>query len=383
MRLICVEREMRENARLSDLSSSSKQWLLSLLRGETVPFPGGMPGVELKRFLQFTADAGIQPYLCYRLKQTGELQTCPSALVQAIESRYLMERVSARLRKDELTYILAEFDRQAIRALVLKGSALVHLIYPEPNLRPACDIDLLVDPATRPRAEHAILSLGYRLANRYNFEAQYIRRKDNVEHLLDLHWKLSDSPFLSPLFAFEELFDRSIPINGLSISARGLDIIDSLLNACLHLVNHRDWNHLVWLLDIDLLSRRLTDAEFEEFVDRAIAKQCASVCFEALKRTQEIFGTERNHPAVRQLANRRETSAYLLNPERDGYHEFQQLFRASPWRQRMRLLWLALFPPLHLISPEYKRASKPIIYLRRLIKMPARIFDYFRRNSRG
>ncbi|MGH9847318.1 MAG: nucleotidyltransferase domain-containing protein, partial [Blastocatellia bacterium] len=215
---------MKENARLSYLSSPSSpaspagQWLLSLLRGETVPFPGDVPGGEMKRFLQFTADAGIQPYLCYRLKQIGGWQTCPPVLAEALEGRYLMERIAARLRRDELTYILAEFDRHGIRALVLKGSALVHLIYPEPNLRPACDIDLLVDPAARPRAEQAILSLGYRLTNTYNFEAQYFRRKNNVEHLLDLHWKLSDSPFLSPLFAFEELFDRSIPINGLSIS---------------------------------------------------------------------------------------------------------------------------------------------------------------------
>jgi Uncharacterised nucleotidyltransferase len=376
--------EMNENAnaKLADLSSSSKQWLLSLLRGDATPFPDGLPGGEMNRFLRFTDDAGIQPYLCYRLKQTGTWQTCPPRLAQAIEGRYLMERISARLRRDELTRVLAEFDRHGIRALVLKGSALVHLIYPEPNLRPACDIDLFVDPAARPRAEQTIRSLGYCLAKTHNFEAQYFRLDGNVEHLLDLHWKLSDSPFLGPLFAFDELFDRSIPINGLSVAARGLDLIDALLNACVHLAAHRDWDHLVWLLDIDLLSRRLTDAEFEAFVDRAITRQCATICLEALKRTQEIFGAGRDHPAIRRLANRPETSAYLLNPERDSYHEFHQLLRVSPWSQRVRLLRLALFPPLDVISPEHTRAGGSVVYLRRLINMPARCFSYFRRKIR-
>ncbi len=322
----------------------------------------------------------------HRWQEAGHSLSYPLALQDEFQRRYLMERINTRVRTDELKRVLAELEQHNLRVLVLKGMALAHLLYPEPSLRPSSDIDLLIASADQSRAEALLQALGYAKVAVHTFEASFYRQVEALEYRLDLHWKLSDSPFFGPLFDFEDMYGRALTLGRLGTFAKGLELTDALLHACIHLVGHREWDHLIWLLDIDLLVGRLTESEFEIFVERALAKECGEVCGVALQRVRETFGTELSEAALQRLLGRREPSAYLLNPKRDLHREFEQLFRVSPWRRRFALLWQVFLPPIAMINSEYKPDGDKypvIIHLRRWSRLPFKIWRHYQKRLLG
>jgi hypothetical protein len=68
---------------------------------------------------------------------------------------------AARVREQALTDILACYQAAGIDALVLKGGALAHLVYPQPLLRPMRDIDILVRAAEVYRAYQLLPAIGF------------------------------------------------------------------------------------------------------------------------------------------------------------------------------------------------------------------------------
>jgi hypothetical protein len=88
-----------------------------------------------------------------------------------------------------------------------------------------------------------------------------------------------------------------------------------------------------------------------------------------------------NHPSIQALFEKdsagrrgRDSSSYLLGPERNYIYEFSHLMLESSWGDRVRLLRGALFPPLRELEDRYdtrNRAKIPFIYLYRIMfKLP-------------
>jgi hypothetical protein len=76
-------------------------------------------------------------------------------------------RHAAAAREMSIDRLLPAFSADGVPVLLLKGSALAHLIYGNPALRPMADIDVLIDPADTERATAIARSLGYRFASRH------------------------------------------------------------------------------------------------------------------------------------------------------------------------------------------------------------------------
>ena len=374
---------MTEPVTFSALPQPLQDWLCAQLRGAACVFPSDITEAEINALVHFAAKAGLHPFLWHR-QQQQDAADYPAAFAQQWQPGYLIAQVITRLRAQELARVLTCFQQHNIRTLVLKGAALAHQLYPEPALRPAADIDLWVEPRAEHSAQQALLALGYHCEQRYNFEAQFDRPSETTKFTIDLHWKFSDSPFLSPLFEFDELYARAEPLKGLAISAYGLGKVDALLNACTHYAKDKDRDHFIWLLDLDLLLRQMTTAELEEFIALAIQKGCGALCHAALHRAREILKLPLSEAALQRLKQEAEASAYLLDPQRDAYRDFAQLLRASPWRQRVALIWQGFFPPLHLINLEHKPHGDTdmlFIHLRRLRRLPLRIFRHYVKRS--
>lgn len=91
--------------------------------------------------------------------------------VQGIES--LGKRLSSEFSRAQLSAlygltvdrataeVVAALDAEGIRALLIKGPALTRWLYPESSSRGYRDIDLMVAPATRARAEGVLERLGF------------------------------------------------------------------------------------------------------------------------------------------------------------------------------------------------------------------------------
>jgi hypothetical protein len=86
---------------------------------------------------------GMGPLLRHHLKRV-QIEI-PEETKRALDGLYLRHRRLNQVNTDVLLEITSMFEKEGIRALVLKGLALAYEYYPDPALRPASDIDLLLE----------------------------------------------------------------------------------------------------------------------------------------------------------------------------------------------------------------------------------------------
>ncbi|MDH3637141.1 MAG: nucleotidyltransferase family protein [Gammaproteobacteria bacterium] len=116
---------------------------------------------------------GIAPLSHRNLQAAGV--TIPKHVARALQGLALRHRRSAEIRTTMLCRILDVLETAGIHPIVLKGAALMHLIYPEPGLRPMRDLDILVDPRRAADAQR-------RLVDELGFTAQAEHRGFMFHH---------------------------------------------------------------------------------------------------------------------------------------------------------------------------------------------------------
>lgn len=102
---------------------------------------------------------GLAPWLHRQIRASeAPLPELARRQLAALGSRHAR---SNAIRGRALVEISESLQRRDIPMLALKGSALAHLIYPAPGLRPMRDIDLLVAPQHLASAAEVMAGLGY------------------------------------------------------------------------------------------------------------------------------------------------------------------------------------------------------------------------------
>jgi hypothetical protein len=147
--------------------------------------------------------------------------------------------IHALVLERTLLALWSRLQAAEVEAVVLKGSALAHGVYPDPSWRPFGDIDLLVRDKQWPKALKALSSCGFQ--RRYQeprpgFTARFghaalLEDSQHVE--VDLHRTLVAGPFgmwIQP----DELFDRTTDFVLGGIVLRRLDNTAALAHACVH-----------------------------------------------------------------------------------------------------------------------------------------------------
>jgi hypothetical protein len=117
---------------------------------------------QLREWAEVAAQAeahGLAPLLYVHLKGAG-IQL-PLAAKRELQGLYLRHRHANQVRTRVLHDVLAAYQAAGIPALVLKGAALFHLVYPEPGLRPMSDLDILVPESEAWRAQRTLAELGF------------------------------------------------------------------------------------------------------------------------------------------------------------------------------------------------------------------------------
>jgi hypothetical protein len=311
-------------------------WLVGTLRGERPAWPGSAAADEAQ-VVEVGDRLGMLPLLWHRLHDGGE---CPSTLSDTLRNRALLEAVTAQVRRDETQRILEALKAASVSALVIKGAALAHLVYPLPSLRPACDVDVLLAREDWPRAETALWGVAYRPAKRY-FHQVTLAQEDAspLAPYLDVHWEVSEQPVIGRAYTLSELFERSLPIPVLGEGARTVSVADALLMACAHFAQHRQWHRLIWLYDI-------------LFVRLACSKRLQAVCRAAMRLADRYFGEPgktgilgnfvRADAGIRDYI---EPSAHLLAQRHRLVHDFLLEMRSRGWRERGRLLRRIVLQP--------------------------------------
>lgn len=140
-------------------------------------------------FLNLVLSQDLAPLWHHCLQSAGLLETLPRELGDALRSARMAAAAGYLRQRAALDELEALFAAQGIGYLVMKGVFVRECVQPDPALRPAADIDVLISPQDRRRAASALLGAGYSHHEEpsiISHEATFSRGQVDI----DLHWHM-------------------------------------------------------------------------------------------------------------------------------------------------------------------------------------------------
>jgi hypothetical protein len=292
------------------------------------------------------------------------------------------------LRLADLRTVLQALDARGVTALVLKGTALAYDLYPEPELRPRGDTDLLIPAEARETVREALTAIGYteRLTSgdEHGVRQAAFTRVDSfgLEHIYDVHWSIANSAVFAEVLTFDELRQQARPLPRIAPNALGLPDVEALLLACVHRVaHHHDSDRLVWLFDIALLRGRLSREEHERFWRLAAERDVLGVCRHSVALADSWSVREPHDGAEEFLSGtelaRDEPSRAFLAEEMTQGELLRADLKALSWPARLRRLQQLAFPPAAFLQQSFGVRSRlllPWLYVYRGARGVGRLF---------
>jgi len=354
-----------------------EEWLSAALRGEPVEWDGF--SLSSAAVLARCDALEISELLHHELARDPHFRGWPTDLRTELARRARESTARHLVRSAEIAEVLEALASNSVRPVVFKGTALSHLVYDSPALRPHADTDIFVLRSDVETVRRVLKECGYAeppMTDGEHVFCQFQMVKTDrlgIEHVFDVHWKISTQSLFADVITFDEISAESVPIRALGSSARGAGGAHALLLACLHpVMHHRNVDRLIWFYDIHLLVRRLPPADVERFASLAINKGIAGICAHQLTVASECFHTPL--PAVVatwSAAATAEPSAIYLRAGRRWHHELWWNVRGlGRWRDRVRLLREVLLPPPRYMLDSYHLGASavfllPVLYVHR------------------
>jgi hypothetical protein len=339
---------------------------------------------ERSSLLWLAREHRVQHLLAWRLHRRGTdlhawFGEAADALRQDVRHQFVVDAV----RNEELTRVIAALaDADGAMPVLFKGAALAHSHYPESWLRPRLDTDLLISAPSGPGAFEVLRSLGYAQSistsgELVTYQASFERLDGfDVAHCLDVHWKVANWQAVADVLSHEEIAARAIPLPALGPHARAACASDALVLACLHrAAHHRDSEELLWIYDIHLIARRLSDAEWTAALTIAERGAVKAICERGLRLAIDRFNTPVPIEVMRRLEHRqhgavREPSSVYLSKNLRRVDGLMSDLRSLPVRAGTRLIAEHLFPPAEYMKKKYGvRSLRSILfaYARRIV----------------
>lgn len=293
-------------------------------------------------------------------------------------------RVSNIILYTETKECLQAFKQAGIPAVLLKGLALVILIYHDYSLRRCIDADILVHKTDLPRAIDLLVGMGFKVATPevkreseidYENEFQLIKQ-DATRTKIELHWSLFDSPYYQehlPIYWFWQT-QKSIDFYGIETNILGPEA--QVIHLCGHLVLHHRGDELLWLNDIawvivqcqdimdwEMLLEKVQSYQLLIPVQKVIAELnnnwSVPIPAEFLKR---LFALRASKDEVVRITR-------LVTMDRGAGKRFvDDLSGIGGWRKRLRFILLKLFPSIDYMRQRYHVSNSlllPLYYLYR------------------
>jgi len=357
--------------------SSIDSLICAALRGEQPAWPWGCDDGAIQQALSRVDFHGVGPLL----HGQPVPREWPRQLVDLLWRRALEHTVWELSHQHLLGEALAGLHAAGIQPVLFKGTALAYSIYEQP-VRARGDTDLIVPPEARESTHRLLSALGWQRAiavsgEFVSYQCTYTRQAaDGATHCLDLHWKINNSEVLSQLFTHEELLRAGRPLPALCPHAVGASPVHSLLIACMHRathltnpyyvdrVAHCTDSRLIWLADIQLLARHLSDEDWSALVSLARQKGLCAISLDGFARTQEYLGMQVPDFVQQALAAASQdeaVSTYLSAGKLTQY--WMDFLALKTLDRRMALVREMLFPPPDYMRARFAARSAPLPWL--------------------
>ncbi len=289
---------------LHDLSDELLAYVRSVLQDESPLAPEASVD-EWSSLLNFLQAHWIIPFLYRKIGFLPQECHPPEAIADEMRQAFLFSRVRSLHMERQLREIIEGFQEEGVRVLVLRGPALAFSLYPDPAMRPSCDLDLLVLPEQVVQARGILESLGYKcLGKRFEVARDFFREECFVHQKnpgnkfpVDLHWVHWE---LHPFFKgseevdIQDLFQRACKIETPTLAFETLHPVDYLIHSAIHLIMiHKNEMRLSWIYDTALLAQRLqVPDDWETLQERCVAWTARLPLEHCLKMAQAWAGLE-------------------------------------------------------------------------------------------
>lgn len=289
-------RAQQPDAHPSDQSEASvvDGYLAAILRGEAdEPLPTDLADLVPERALYH----GVSALL---VADRSAINCLPPAAWERLQAQALGETMWDLRHRQVLVPVLTDLAQAGVRAVLLKGTALAYSVYASSAGRPRGDTDILVavDQVAQTRnllARHGFVRTSEHAVDRMPQEEWIAEMPDGSSHAIDLHWNLLRPWALASLFDTAALLAQTLPVPRLAPDALRLSTPMALLHACVHRASHFSaayfvgsdphygGSRLIWLVDMDLLSRGMSDDDWQIFALAARQTGTAPLCLDALQ----------------------------------------------------------------------------------------------------
>ncbi len=135
----------------------------------------------------FSEVQGTAPLLYKALKKNNLQDSVPLDVYNYLQNIYFQTYTSNILALEQLKTVLAAFNKEGIKTILLKGMASAEFIYKDLGLRPMGDIDIMVEPNRLLNAENILFKLGY--FNKEPYKSHKLRTLNIYNHLNAFFYK--------------------------------------------------------------------------------------------------------------------------------------------------------------------------------------------------
>lgn len=240
-------------------------------------------GVDWPRVWQQAAYHRVHLLLGRALETAGV--EVPTGFTTIYRRHLLHASARATFLRRELGGLLSDFDREDIHVLPFKGPVISQVAYAAPLVRPFIDLDVLVRRSDYRRLEALLLRRDYIRSDAYQSRTSIDRRvqlwlnqqvqfmKGAATYNLDVHTDIV-TPLYSYAVEFDELWERSIPLEGYE-GGRRFSAEDMLLILCFQGIKDR-WERIKYVCDVAELLHATPDLDWpalHALVDRTRSRR--------------------------------------------------------------------------------------------------------------
>lgn len=361
----------------------------SILRGDDVAFLEQQNSTFWQRLLVFSRIHGVEALLFERLTRASALSILPPDVVAELKQIAHVQAARELVVKREIVELLQRLSSEKIDFVLLKGAPLAYTFYSAPYLRTRGDTDVWIADSQRKLAHKVLTERGYQSAIPYargaaSYQLSYTLDDEHhiSRHVVDLHWRLSNTQLFSRALSFAEILASATQVPALGRNAPCPCPVHALVIACLHRATHInapytvngipyfEANRLIWLYDIYLLTNAFGVADWTQFLDLVKDRHVCAVCLDGLLAAQRNLGAQIPPDVLAQLGlvGLQEPSAAYLRRGVWRRRLFVDLPAMPSWSDRIGLVVDWVLPPQDHLFKKYDTNNPwllPFLYIRR------------------
>jgi hypothetical protein len=319
-------------------------------------------------------------------------------LCQLLLADWYAAAAENQLHQENLNRITAAFAEVRLPVVVLKGSALVQTVYPDPACRPMSDIDLWVAPERMAEAAALMVELGFYSTEKADRPVQLqalsggelrFGRTAWQQGMVELHWSAMSGWWLhhTAVPDFNGMWQRRVPMllaaDGSPVAYQ-LDPEDMVIQIAVHIaVNHQFSGTLLRSLADIALTAVSRPLNWQLIADRAREWRVGTAVYLALTLTHQLFDLPASDAARRHLQPtrlRRWLLSQLVNPQTalsradirtSLARQLLLLLLVDRPRDMLRLIGRTLWPTAQWREARYGKPTSPLGHLWHILRTRA------------